>query len=250
MAEFLTMDEAKSKFGTKGRTNAGLTLGIIGTALAAFAGNNGGCGCGNGGGILGNLFGGNNNCCAMQAAENAKTLAMAQGQQADNLSWANRVQSMQDDIDLYTYVNSRALATNERIGNESQVLTNQIWKGRVEDLQEKTQPILDEINREVGSLSLDEQKVLAQMPEYQMAKQTYEAGFMSFLGTKFSQEFVSSADGKVAADNLLATIRKSKEHIHAQLKAKEDKANTLLELVEQDPEIKKRLDEVMLSKSK
>lgn len=25
MAEFLTMDEAKSKFGTKGRTNAGLT---------------------------------------------------------------------------------------------------------------------------------------------------------------------------------------------------------------------------------
>lgn len=36
---------------------------------------------------------------------------------------------------------------------------------------------------------------------------------MSFLGTKFSQEFVSSADGKVAADNLLATIRKSKEHI-------------------------------------
>lgn len=88
------------------------------------------------------------------------------------------------------------------------------------------------------------------MPEYQMAKQTYEAGFMSFLGTKFSQEFVSSADGKVAADNLLATIRKSKEHIHAQLKAKEDKVNTLLELVEQDPEIKKRLDEVMLSKSK
>lgn len=213
MAEFLTMDEAKSKFGTKGRTNAGLTLGIIGTALAAFAGNNGGCGCGNGGGILGNLFGGNNNCCAMQAAENAKTLAMAQGQQADNLSWANRVQAMQQ-------------------------------------AQQKTQPILDEINREVGSLSLDEQKVLAQMPEYQMAKQTYEAGFMSFLGTKFSQEFVSSADGKVAADNLLATIRKSKEHIHAQLKAKEDKVNTLLELVEQDPEIKKRLDEVMLSKSK
>ena len=148
MAEFLTMDEAKSKFGTKGRTNAGLTLGIIGTALAAFAGNNGGCGCGNGGGILGNLFGGNNNCCSMQAAENAKTLAMAQGQQADNLSWANRVQSMQDDIDLYTYVNSRALATNERIGNESQVLTNQIWKGRVEDLQEKSAMYVDIVSRD------------------------------------------------------------------------------------------------------
>ena len=57
---------------------------------------------------------------------------------------------------------------------------------QAQQAQQKTQPILDEINREVGSLSLD------------------EAGFMSFLGTKFSQEFVSSADGKVAADNLLA----------------------------------------------
>lgn len=61
MAEFLTMAEAEDKFGKKGRTNAALTLGIIGTALGAFSGNNGGCGCGNGGGLLGNLFGGNNN---------------------------------------------------------------------------------------------------------------------------------------------------------------------------------------------
>lgn len=41
MAEFLTMAEAEDKFGKKGRTNAALTLGIIGTALGAFAGNNG-----------------------------------------------------------------------------------------------------------------------------------------------------------------------------------------------------------------
>lgn len=44
MAEFLTMQEAEDKFGKKGRTNAALTLGIIGTALGAFAGNNNGCG--------------------------------------------------------------------------------------------------------------------------------------------------------------------------------------------------------------
>lgn len=75
--------------------------------------------------------------------------------------------------------------------------------------QQKTQPILDEINREVGSLSVDEQNVLAKTQEYQMAKQTYEAGFMAFLGTKFSSEYVNSPDGKVAAENLLATIRKS-----------------------------------------
>ena len=39
MAEFLTMAEAEDKFGKKGRTNAALTLGIIGTALGAFSGN-------------------------------------------------------------------------------------------------------------------------------------------------------------------------------------------------------------------
>lgn len=72
---------------------------------------------------------------------------------------------------------------------------------QAQQAQQKTQPILDEINREVGSLSVDEQNVLA--------KQTYEAGFMAFLGTKFSSEYVNSPDGKVAAENLLATIRKS-----------------------------------------
>ena len=34
MAEFLTMAEAEDKFGKKGRTNAALTLGIIGTTVA------------------------------------------------------------------------------------------------------------------------------------------------------------------------------------------------------------------------
>lgn len=68
------------------------------------------------------------------------------------------------------------------------------------------QPILDEINREVGSLSVDEQ-------------------------------------------NVLATIRKSKEYIQSQIKAKEEKVNTLLELMESDPEMKKRFDELMMNKT-
>lgn len=56
MAEFLTLEDGKSHFGSKGTANAGLTLGIIGTALGAmnsgFFGRNG---------ILGGLgWGGNN----------------------------------------------------------------------------------------------------------------------------------------------------------------------------------------------
>lgn len=152
MAEFLTMQEAEDKFGKKGRTNAALTLGIIGTALGAFTGNNG-CGCGNNG-ILGGLFGGNNGNCI---AEKAMQTAMAQGQMSQNLAWNN--------------------------------------------------------------------------------------------GTKFSSEYVNSPDGKVAAENLLATIRKSKEYIQSQIKAKEEKVNTLLELMESDPEMKKRFDELMMNKT-
>lgn len=173
MAEFLTMQEAEDKFGKKGRTNAALTLGIIGTALGAFIGTN------------------------------------------------------------YTDLQNQYL-------QQLQVM---------QQAQQKTQPILDEINREVGSLSVDEQNVLAKTQEYQMAKQTYEAGFMAFLGTKFSSEYVNSPDGKVAAENLLATIRKSKEYIQSQIKAKEEKVNTLLELMESDPEMKKRFDELMMNKT-
>lgn len=49
---------------------------------------------------------------------------------------------------LYTYINGRNLATNERIGNETQILTNQIWRGRVEDLQEKSGMYVDIITRD------------------------------------------------------------------------------------------------------
>ena len=46
-----------------------------------------------------------------------------------------------------------------------------------------------------------------------------------------------------------ATIRKSKEFIQSQIKAKEEKVNTLLELMESDPEMKKRFEELMMNKT-
>ena len=75
------MQEAEDKFGKKGRTNAALTLGIIGTALGAI--NNSGCG----NGILGGILGGG--------------------------------------------------CQQNRLGNEVQVLTNQLWAGRLQDQDEK-----------------------------------------------------------------------------------------------------------------
>lgn len=132
MAEFLTMEDAKCKFGTKGKTNAALTLGIIGTALGAINGgwNNG---CGGGNGILGGLFGGNNGNCL---AERAMQTAMAQGEMSQNLAWSNRVQSLQDDVDLYTYINAQGTR-----------LSNQNYEGRIQDIGEKCSMYVDLVGR-------------------------------------------------------------------------------------------------------
>lgn len=228
MAEFLTMQEAEDKFGKKGKTNAALTLGIIGTALGAFSGNNG---------ILGGLFGGNNGNCL---AERAMQTAMAQGEMSQNLAWNNRVQSLQDDIDLYTYINGRNLAINERIGNETQILTNQIWKGRVEDLQEKSGMYVDIITRDnAQNLRLCDELYKRREQDVQEKTDIFER-----LSTR-----INELEKKEAAENLLATIRKSKEYIQSQIKAKEEKVNTLLELMESDPEMKKRFDELMMNKT-
>lgn len=164
MAEFITHEQAHDMFASKGKGNAGLTLGIIGTALGAL---NSGNSCNGNGGILGGLLGGNNNNCALKEAQEAKTMALLQGQQADNLSWMNRVASMQDtaalannleprltqmnnqdwinrvksledDFKVYSTLNDRIAGTNLEIANQAQLLTNQSWMRREEDLKEKT----------------------------------------------------------------------------------------------------------------
>lgn len=59
-----------AEFASKGVAGTGLGLGIAGTALGLLNGNN----CGNGG-ILGGLFGGNNNCCEQKISALESELA-------------------------------------------------------------------------------------------------------------------------------------------------------------------------------
>ena len=110
MAEFMTHQEARDSFGSKCKTNAGLALGIIGTSLAAL--NNNGCG-----GLLGGLLG--NNC------------------QSNNLAWNNRVQSLEDDINMYSYIDGRL-----------KELSDQNYNGRIADLNEKSKMYIDLITRD------------------------------------------------------------------------------------------------------
>lgn len=129
MAEFITHDEVKSRFGSKNKTNAALTLGIIGTSLAAI---NGGMFNTDNGGILGGLFG-NGHSLAQKAME----MAILQGQQADNLAWSNRIQSMQDDLNMFSYVDGKFDQLNTRN-----------FEGRIQDLGEKSKMYIDLLTRD------------------------------------------------------------------------------------------------------
>lgn len=256
MAEFLTMQEAEDKFGKKGKTNAALTLGIIGTALGAFSGNNG-CGCGNNG-ILGGLFGGNNGNCL---AERAMQTAMAQGEMSQNLAWNNRVQSLQDDIDLYTYINGRNLAINERIGNETQILTNQIWKGRVEDLQEKSGMYVDIITRDnAQNLRLCDELYKRREQDVQEKTDIFErlstrinelekkeAATAAALPLMFE---LNKVNAERYSDNCCCKSEKQLLVAAGDLQRQLDhKITGQLKYAYSDPEMKKRFDELMMNKT-
>lgn len=114
-------------------------------------------------------------------------------------------------------------------------------------MQQSTIPVLEEINKTVASMNSEEQAVMAESNEYKLAKQTYEAGFMSYLGSKFASEYVNTPNGKIAANNLLTTIKNLKEKVNEGIKAKQQKIDKLLSLLEKDPDLKKKYEDVLNS---
>lgn len=103
--------------------------------------------------------------------------------------------------------------------------------------------VLEEINKELGSLSKEEQKLLLDNQDYLMAKNLYETGLLNFISSKFSYEFVSTQGGREAAMNLLNVIKGSKEKIMYQAKIRDEKINKVLDMLENDPELRKRYEE-------
>ena len=76
-----------------------------------------------------------------------------------------------------------------------------------------------------------------------MAENLYETGLLNFISSKFSCEFVSTQGGKEAAMNLLNVIKGSKEKIMYQAKIRDEKINKVLDMLENDPELRKRYEE-------
>lgn len=107
MAEYITMEQADEKFGSKGKANAGLTLGIIGTALGALAGG--------GNGILGGMFnGGNSNVCAGPTAWEAWQKECKDNVDLTNAIWQTRVTDLNEKFDLYTRLNARIVELEKK----------------------------------------------------------------------------------------------------------------------------------------
>lgn len=111
--------------------------------------------------------------------------------------------------------------------------------------QMSTLPVLEEISKAFNSMTSDEQSMLIDSHEYKLAKETYETGFMGYLSSKFSAEYVATPEGKIAADNLLSTIKSAREKIAYESKVKKEKIDKMLELLEKDPEMRARYDKLV-----
>lgn len=83
-------------------------------------------------------------------------------------------------------------------------------------------PVLEEINKIVSSMSSEEQAVMAESREYQLAKQTYEAGFWD-IRKQICCGVCYYSRRKIAANNLLTTIKQQKERVNEGLRAKQQK---------------------------
>lgn len=104
--------------------------------------------------------------------------------------------------------------------------------------------VVAEINKELSTLDKEELAMLYESSDYIMSKNVYESAFIQFISNKFSMEFIGSPEGREAALNLLKVIKNSKDKIAYQTKVKNDKINRVLEMLENDPEMRKRYDEL------
>jgi hypothetical protein len=104
--------------------------------------------------------------------------------------------------------------------------------------------VMAEINKELSTLDKEELAMLYESSDYIMSKNVYESAFIQFISNKFSMEFIGSPEGREAALNLLKVIKNSKDKIAYQTKVKNDKINRVLEMLENDPEMRKRYDEL------
>lgn len=97
--------------------------------------------------------------------------------------------------------------------------------------------LLEEINNQSSNLSEDEKNLIEKSPEYSEAKSNFESGFMSFLGSKFSAEYINTPQGRMAGEQLLSILKDVKSKVKQELIAKQDKLQKVADLLDKHPEL-------------
>ena len=97
--------------------------------------------------------------------------------------------------------------------------------------------LLEEINAYSSNLTEDEKKLIEKSPEYLSAKEAYESGFMGFLSSRFSSEYISTPQGRAAGEQLLSVIKDVKSKVKQELAAQNKKLQKVAELLDKHPEL-------------
>jgi len=113
--------------------------------------------------------------------------------------------------------------------------------------QQGSTTLLEEFKANVAALSQDEQQYLMSTPEFTQAKNIYEQGFMEFLSSRFSGEYLATPVGKQAIENLNETCKHSIKTIKDAARERNQRLEALARLAEEDPEIQKKLQEKMIN---
>lgn len=121
--------------------------------------------------------------------------------------------------------------------NQLKMLEGQIEALRSMGSSSPQYSLLEEININSSNLTDDEKKLIEKSPEYTEAKNLFESGFMAFLGSKFSGEYILTPQGKVAGEKLLEVLKDVKAKAKQEIANKTEKLQKVAELLEQHPEL-------------
>lgn len=114
---------------------------------------------------------------------------------------------------------------------------------QAQQAQQGASGLVEEFKNTLSQLSQDEQHYLSKIPEFVQAKSIYEQGFLEFLGTKFSGEYISTPIGKQAIENLTDSAKMAVKQIKDASKERTQKLEAMAALLESDPDIQKKLQE-------
>ena len=134
------------------------------------------------------------------------------------------------------------LAQSQMLQGQMQQQMQQFNQLNIYNQNSRGKEYMQEVNKIMEKMDKPEVQLLLEEPEFQAAKQVYEAGFMSFLTKRFNDEFLADELGNEAAKQLLDVTKKLADKVNYASKQKQERYDKLLELLDKNPELLKQLE--------